>query len=140
MPNTVYTEDFSEITSITTDAYKMSFHQCHRRCSHSHHEEQRPQPHHGRSLKSHILPPLRWTSDLFTSHRLESYGLQSCLTYTYPGKVYANSLSGLRSSFLYRIHVVCCADFISNSSRKLHFSYFNSPFACYTKCRFLITI
>jgi hypothetical protein len=38
------------------------------------------------------------------------------LTYTYSGKVYANSLTGPRSSFLYRIYVVCCADFISNSS------------------------
>jgi hypothetical protein len=61
------------------------------------------------------------------------------LTYTYSGKVYANSLTGLRSPFLYRIYAVCCADFISNSSWKLHFSYFNSPVACYTKCRFLIT-
>lgn len=140
MPNTVYTRDFSEIISMTTDAYKMSFRQCHHRCSHSHREQQRPQPHHGGSLNSHILLPLCWTSDVFTSHRLGSYGLSSCLTYTCSGKVYANSLSGVESSILYRIYVVCCADLISICSWKLHFSYFNSPFACYTKCWFLITI
>jgi hypothetical protein len=104
---------------MITDAYKMSFHQCPHRCSYSHCEEQRPQLHYGRSLISHILPPECWTSDVFTSNRLGSYCLSSCMTYTYSSKVYANSFSHLRSSFLNRIYEVCCADFISNSSLKL---------------------